>query len=353
MSHIPYIEEILSQPEALLAALPRYDLTPLEPLCRAIQHGEYDRIILTGMGASLYGAYPAWLLLAQAGLPAYWVDAAELLHYAGSLVTPRSLLWIISQSGRSAELIPLLEPSWNHRPARLLATTNDLASPLAQAADLALSIDAPVELTVSTRTYTNTLAITQLAAQALASGETGSQSKTLATAYSQLEKTGQAMAEYLKNWQEHVAALGQTLGTPQNLVLLGRGPSLAAVLTGTLILAEASKTMTTPMNAAEFRHGPLEMTGPRLTILTFLGQDSAIPLNQRLVHDLRGYGASAFLIAPQPDAELPVLAMPPAAGIGLPLAEILPLQMLTITLAEQQGLEPGKFYRAGKVVLAE
>ena len=148
----PYIADILSQPSVLQRALASLDLTTLQPLRASIAQGQVERIVITGMGASLYGAYPAWLMLVQAGLPAYLVDAAELIYYARALITPKTLLWVVSQSGRSAELLHLLSPSALPQPKLLLALTNDLTSPLAHLADVALPIDAPGEQTVSTRT---------------------------------------------------------------------------------------------------------------------------------------------------------------------------------------------------------
>jgi hypothetical protein len=47
------------------------------------------------------------------------------------------------------------------------------------------------------------------------------------------------------------------------------------------------------------------------------------------------------------------LLMQHAIGIGLPLAQILPIQMVTIRLAVQSDIEPGKFIRSRKVTLAE
>jgi hypothetical protein len=37
----------------------------------------------------------------------------------------------------------------------------------------------------------------------------------------------------------------------------------------------------------------------------------------------------------------------------MPLVEILPIQLLSIHLAQQIGVEPGHFFRSGKVTLAE
>jgi glucosamine 6-phosphate synthetase-like amidotransferase/phosphosugar isomerase protein len=45
--------------------------------------------------------------------------------------------------------------------------------------------------------------------------------------------------------------------------------------------------------------------------------------------------------------------MPDATGIGAPLAEILPIQLLTLHLANELGVEAGKFRHIGKVTLSE
>ena len=84
---------------------------PLRDVAAQIQQGKYDRILITGMGASYHSGYPAWLMLSRAGVPAIWVDTAELIHHARGLVTAKTLLWMTSQSGRSVEITAALDGS--------------------------------------------------------------------------------------------------------------------------------------------------------------------------------------------------------------------------------------------------
>jgi len=341
-----YLRDILSQPAALRTMLARLDLEALRPYTQALKNGEYDRIILTGMGASGYAAYPAWVYLLQAGIPAIWVDCAELIHYARPSMTRRSLIWIISQSGRSAEVLRLLDWLSHAPPAAAIALTNDPASPLAKAADLTLFIDAQVEETVSTRTYMNSLAITQLAALALCG-------TNLTPHLEALERVIAGIGSYLATWEVHLRLMESLVGVPQHLAILGRGPSMAAALTGALIIGEAARYPALALNAAQFRHGPLEMVNEMLTVLVFAGQEETAALNMRLLQELISYGASALWLSPQPEAGLPALSMPQASGIGLPLAEIVPLQLLSVAMATQAGIVPGKFLHTGKVTLTE
>ena len=350
MTDNPYILDILSQPAAVKAVLERFDPAPLAPLATALQRGDFDRILLTGMGGSWYASYPTWLTLAAAGLPAMWVDTAELIHHAPGLVSSKTLLWIFSQSGKSAEIVSALDFGRDQRPAALLAAVNDLNSPLAQAAasfgglSACIPIHADVEKTVSTRTYTNSLAVGQLAAFALLE-------KDVESARVSLQQTAAYMDEYLSTWEDRVQKLGQQIGFPKRLALLGRGASMAAVYTGALILGEAAKFMATPYQAGEFRHGPLELANPDLTLLLFAGPAETRGLNRRLLDDLRGYKVNAYWIGADPAEWL--IDLPEVPAIGRPLMEILPIQLLSIHLARQIGVEPGHFFRTGKITLFE
>ena len=53
------------------------------------------------------------------------------------------------------------------------------------------------------------------------------------------------------------------------------------------------------------------------------------------------------------DGEELDLAMPAARGIGLPLAESLPAQLLSVHLGLKTGWEPGTFRYIGKITLQE
>jgi glutamine---fructose-6-phosphate transaminase (isomerizing) len=344
------VQDILSQPDSLRNALAKFNGTTLKPIKDAIQRGDFDRIILTGMGASLYAAYPAWLTLARAGLPAMWVDTAELIHHARELITPRTLYWLFSQSGRSAEIVSALEFDLLLRPRALIATVNDPESPLAKAAQefdslsTCVPINATVEKTVSTRTYVNSLAVSQLAALALCGQDTTPPLEAML-------ETAASMQAYLESWEVRVQRIGELLGYPRRLVLLGRGASLAATYTGALILGEAAKYSAVPFQAGEFRHGPLELATPDLSALIFAGPPETRDLNARLLEDLRGYGTAGFWVGADPQEWQ--IEIPEVPVIGMPLVEILPVQLLSIHLAQQIGVEPGHFFRSGKVTLAE
>ncbi len=346
MSPNPYISDILSQPAALRQALDHYSADQLEPLRARLQHGDFNRIVLTGMGSSYNSAYPAWLNLLSLPIPAIHVNTAELLHYGKQLIDARTLLWINSQSGRSVEIVRLLETLKDRRPAFQLSMSNYLDSPMAQSADLALPIYAGDEATVSTKTYINTLAMLMLASTQLVGGDWQALLQSM-------RKAADAMEAYLAHWQEKVAELDALLGDVDQLLIMGRGASMGAVWNGSLINKEAAKCAFEGMNVSDFRHGPLELASPRLTILMLEGAPQTASLNRDLALEVRSFGGKVLWLGTQPDPDLTNLLLPSVVESARPLVEILPFQMLTIVMAQRTGFEPGKFRHITKVTMQE
>lgn len=342
----PYIRDILSQPQALRQALGNFSAVSLEPLARQLKGGDFDRIILTGMGASYNSAYPAYLLLTRLPIPVMLVNAAELLHYSPGLIGQSTLLWINSQSGQSAEIVHLVDQVKAAPPAYLLASVNNITSPLASAATHCMPIFAGEEATVSTRTYLNMLTVNLLAALALTGGDNDS-------AIAQLEVAVGAIESYLSAWQTHIDELDHLLDSVQDLVILGRGASMAAVWNGSLINKEAAKCPYEGLNAADFRHGPLELVSSRLTVIIFEGAEHTARLNRDLALDVTRYGGHVLWIAHELDPALPTLLLPAVSDLARSLVEILPMQMLSIVLAQRKGIEPGIFRYVGKITLQE
>ena len=127
-----FLAEILEQPEALRRSVGHYPSAHdgLSQLARAIEASRYDRIILTGMGSSLYSCYPLWLLLnTQTSLPAMMWDASELIHFAPGILTPQTILIAVSQSGESVELRELIRLAG--RPGLAITVTNGTENSLA------------------------------------------------------------------------------------------------------------------------------------------------------------------------------------------------------------------------------
>lgn len=341
----PYIQDILSQPAALRNALEQYSITALQN----IRLADFDRIILSGMGSSYYAAYPALIELSKQSVPVQFINAAELLHSLRGMIGPKSLLWLNSQSGRSAEPAHLLERVKSAPPALLLTIVNDLSSPMGQRADVSIPIHAGVEATVSTKTYTNMLAVNLLAAIQLSSGD----AHAVRAAIRDMHASADAMESYLFQWETRVQELDSALGEFDQLYIIGRGASMSAVWNGSLNNKEAAKCSFDGMHAADFRHGPLEVVEAGFAALIFAGSTQTSALNRELARDILAYGGKVIWLDSVRHPEIPTILLPQTSELTRPLVEILPMQMLTLAMANRKGIEPGHFRHVSKVTNRE
>jgi glucosamine--fructose-6-phosphate aminotransferase (isomerizing) len=337
----PYIEDILSQPAALRAALEKHSSSRLEE----IHLTKFDRVIISGMGSSCFAAYPALIELAKQSVPVQLVNAAELLHSFHGMIGERSLLWLNSQSGRSAELVHLLERILSRPPAYVLTFVNDASSPLGERADTCIPIQAGEEATVSTKTYTNMLAVNLLAAIQLSGGN----AHEVHAAIQEMRAAADAMETYLSGWAARAQELDSALGEFDRLFLIGRGSSLSAVWNGSLINKEAAKAAFEGMQAGDFRHGPLEIVSPGFAALIFAGAAPTSAFNRELAREILSCGGRAIWLDSVCDPEIPTILFPETSERTRPIVEILPMQMLTLVMAKRNNLEVGAFRHVRKI----
>ena len=105
------LEEISQQPAALSGLRKFYaspGAIPAKGLRSLAPHWP-PTVVFTGMGSSLFAAYPAQAYLTEQGVRALVWETAELVHHHLKVLRPDTLLVVVSQSGETAEVLRLLE----------------------------------------------------------------------------------------------------------------------------------------------------------------------------------------------------------------------------------------------------
>lgn len=332
----PYFRDIEGQPKALqdtFAVL--HESAPLKVLGESLR-AKQGSVILTGMGASMAALVPLQGKLFAAGVTPVMIETSELIHHARGLLRPGVPVVAVSQSGRSAETVALLDTL--PRDVVVIGVTNDATSPLAVRAHHALITDAGVEATVSCKTYVSALLMLDwLGAQLV--GE------DLEAVKSELAQAPGLVGSYLSHLSQHVQALSESLADTALIYFAGRGSSLAAAYTAGLITKEAVHFPAEGLSSAAFRHGPLEMVGADVFLVVFEGAGTA-DLNAILVHDVFARGGRSALCGVN---GVGPFGLPPAPARLMPMLEILVAQLVTLALAARSGREAGRFSHATKV----
>jgi glucosamine--fructose-6-phosphate aminotransferase (isomerizing) len=304
----------------------------------------YDRIILTGMGASLVASHPTWSAMVAEGRPAWWVSTAQLLAIP-ELVTTGSLLWVTSQSGESGEVVALLgELAGTRRPATLLATTNDPDSTLAQAADVVVGLHFGEEDAVSTKSYISTLAAHDRALGALRHQDDAGAVERITVAAGDLERFVPDVASIVSSG----------LAFPRPRFAFVAAPSdLATAQIAALLFNEVAKFPAEAFLTGEFRHGPIELAGPGLVSFLFGPGDenaSLTTLGSELVR------SGALVMAVDTGERELGSQWPLTTGSSSQLGRLVCgaklVQLLSAEVARGLGVEPGHFLFGQKVTVA-
>jgi glutamine---fructose-6-phosphate transaminase (isomerizing) len=305
-------------------------------------------VVITGMGSSLSASLTAAGV--RAGRRIDVCEAGELLHYGLDSLDPAALVVLVSQSGRSAETLEVGR-RLQARGRPTVAIVNDTTSPLAEIAGAILPMRAGTEASVAVRTWVATFVLVQALVDVLAPTQPSFVDAARAAGLP-------GLLAALGADPGLCAAAAEVLDRVDALAIIGRGPALAAAEYGALVVKETAALPAEAMSGGSFRHGPMEIAGPRLGVVVLAPTDATHDLATRLAADTAGCGSPTWLITDS-DGNAPVAAgllvtrLPAVPHRLVPVTLAVPLQHLAASLAVARGREPGVLQRSGKVTEVE
>src|SRR5208283_251871 len=344
------LEEISQQP-AMLSGLRKFYASPGAIPARGLRslapHWP-PTVVFTGMGSSLFAAYPSQAYLTEQGVRALVWETAELVHHHLKVLRPDTLLVVVSQSGQTAEVLRLLEslPS----KACVLAVTNEESSPLAKRASLLLPLMAGgQEVAVSTKTYTCSVAVLMYLAFAIAG-------KAPSPLTQEVMRAVEAQEKILERREVLMPPIEEFFNRPSYAALMSRGADLASAYQGAMMLKQVARLAAEPMSSAQFRHGPMEIINPNHRYVLFARQGKTGKLLLKLAGDIQKSSGRVLLFTDMPFDNLMnvrlVRSKPLRLGLGT-LVDSVYIQLLAYDAALRAGFEPGKFEIAEKVTREE
>jgi glucosamine--fructose-6-phosphate aminotransferase (isomerizing) len=238
----------------------------------------------------------------------------------------------ISQSGQSPDIVSVIsEGRRQGRPT--LAITNFPDSPLAEAAEGHIQLNAGIEkATAATKTYTASLVALALFSACL-SGEP-TQMQDLQRLPAQMEQTLQGVAPMMKRIERYRYM--------EHCIVIGRGYNYSTAFEIALKIKELTSTVTEQYSPADFRHGPIAMVDKGFPVIVIAPKGPVFGDMQAMVVELKEHGAELLVISEDPalleQAELP---LPLPAGIPewlTPMAAVLPGQLFGLALAQSRHL---------------
>jgi glutamine---fructose-6-phosphate transaminase (isomerizing) len=289
--------EIAEIPQAV-ARLLGEGRSAISAAAAALRERDPQLIVTIARGSSDHAAtYFKYATEIATGVPVASVGPSIASIYNARLKLDRAAALGISQSGKSPDIVAMLESAQNSG-ALTIAVTNTVASPLADAADHVIDIVAGTERSVAaTKTFvTSAVAGLALIAEWTQDGE-------LLAALDALPETLERALDC--DWSPLVEAVV----SGSSLFVLGRGPGFAIASEAALKFKETSGLHAEAYSTAEVLHGPSALVGKDFPVLALCVDDAARASILETCTRLEGQGAAVFVT----DAA-------PGAGTSLPSA---------------------------------
>lgn len=324
--------EISEQPERI-KNLFSSQRKQIERIAAEIRRREIDYVFLAARGTSdNAGRYANYLLGAMNGLPLALATPSLFTYYKKPPVLKNALVIGISQSGKSPDIVSVLEEG-RRQGCLTLSMTNEPASPLAQTSDFVLELQAGDEKAVAaTKTYTAELMCVAMLSAAL----TGDKKM-----WADLAKVPAWMKQVLK-LNDFIAEAVQRYRYIDQTVVLGRGFNYATAFEWALKLKELTYIIAEPYSSADFAHGPIAMVESGYPVFAVAAKgkvfNSMLQMLQRLREDI-----SAELVVISNDkralslAQVPLKIPTDTPEWLSPLVGILPAQLFAYHLTRAKG----------------
>jgi len=324
--------EIREQPDVLTGLLAQ-GWPQVQAIAAALRQRNPRHVLIAARGSSDNAAtYAKYLLGAVNRLPVAMAAPSLYTYYGAPPRLCDTLVIGISQSGRSPDIVSVLDDA-RQQGQPTLAITNNTVSPLAAVADWTIDLRAGDEKSVAaTKTYTTELLAVAMLSVALAGDD---ERHAELAGVPALVRQALALDDIIRQRAERYRYVG-------HVTVVGRGYAYGTAFEAALKIKELTYTATTPYSTADFLHGPIASVGAGSCVLLVAPGGVLDADMTALLQALQERNAELIVISERKE----LLA---AAHLGLrlpagvpewlaPLVAVVPAQLLAYRLAEARGL---------------
>jgi glucosamine--fructose-6-phosphate aminotransferase (isomerizing) len=356
------LKEIMEQPTTLRNAM-RGRLNFEEGTVRLnglnLQYKELcqiKRILLTACGTSWHaGLIGEYLIEEQARIPVE-VEYASEFRYRNPIIDRDTVLFVISQSGETADTLAALREA-RRKGATCLGICNVVGSSIARETDGGVYIHAGPEIGVaSTKAFTSQIMVLSLITILLGRMRHMSMERG-----SQLIKAIQMVPEQVSSLLEkndNIRKIAEKYYQHNNFLYLGRGLNFPVALEGALKLKEISYIHAEGYPAAEMKHGPIALIDENMPVVVIAPRDAVYEKVLSNIQEIKARRGNVIAVATEGDTEIKslvndVIYIPQAMDFVLPLLSIIPLQLLAYHIAVLRGCDVDQPRNLAKSVTVE
>lgn len=316
-----------------------------------------DRIYMVACGTAYHAAVVGKYVIEKLAKIPVEVDIASEFRYRDPLITEKSLIMVVSQSGETADTLAVLRDG-KKKGARVIAITNVVGSSASREADDVLYTWAGPEIAVaSTKAY-----VTQLIAMYIIALHFASLKKTLSQDEIYNIKKAllelPALAEETLNHKDVLQKFASQTYMERDMFFLGRGLDYAVSMEGSLKLKEISYIHSEAYAGGELKHGPIALIEKGTVVIATLTQKDLIDKMVSNIKEVVTRGAKVMAITIEGNKDIEktvdsVIYIPETLDILSPVLSVISLQLISYYMAKQKACDVDKPRNLAKSVTVE
>lgn len=317
---------------------------------------EIDRLIIVGCGSAYYAAQVGEYMLEEyAGIPVE-VELASEFRYRKPIITPRTAVLAVSQSGETADTLAAIREA-RMKGALTLGIVNAVGSTIARETDAGIYNHAGPEIGVaSTKAFLSQATVFALLTMFL--GRQRQMSVTTGRRISEeLARIPDLVASLLAR-QDEYKAIADKYAWADDFLYLGRKYCAPLAYEGALKLKEVSYVHAEGYAAGEMKHGPIALVDETMPSIVICPVDSVYEKTKSCIEELRARRGKVIAITTEGNHELDNLAddvifIPKTLEMLTPILAAIPLQAFAYHAAVRRGFDPDMPRNLAKSVTVE
>lgn len=322
---------------------------------------DIDRVVIVACGTAAYAGMVGKYAIEQWARVPVDVELAHEFRYRDPVLSARTLVVSISQSGETMDTLMAVKYARNQG-ARTLSICNTQGATIPRESDAVVYTHAGPEVAVaSTKAF-----VAQITAMYLFGIQLGQVRGTLEPERArglvrELQAVPDKLAAVLSSG-ERIREMAKWMADTQSVLFLGRHVGYPVALEGALKLKELAYIHAEGFAAGELKHGPIALIEPGQIVFVIVPSPrDPNSLHAKVVsniQEIRARGARVIAIAEQGDAAvLPhadeVIRIPLASPFFEPLLAVVPLHIFGMELAAAKGLDVDQPRNLAKSVTVE
>jgi glucosamine--fructose-6-phosphate aminotransferase (isomerizing) len=315
-----------------------------------------DRIVLVGCGTAFHSALAGeYLIESLAHIPVECEFASEF-RYRNIPLDRDTLVFVVSQSGETADTLAALRES-QRKGHRTLGICNNVASTIARESDGGVYMHAGPEIGVAaTKSFTSQLTIFALLGLLLGRIRHLSHSDGLEI-IAAMEKLPDLVARTLQ-LDSQIAAIAKKYAHSKSFLFMGRQAQYPIALEGALKLKEISYISASGYPSAELKHGVIALITEEAPSIFIAPRDAVFEKNISNIEEVKARKGPVMAIGTEGDTALAkicddVILIPDCPHYLTPILSVIPLQLLSYHIAAELGCDVDKPRNLAKSVTVE